>query len=103
VKKSWQRIFQILVHLGGILPLVYFLFLFFTNTLGPDPVLELEHLTGKIALFFLVLSLACTPARTITGWKEFVRRRKALGLYGALYAFIHVAIFVSLRQPGLRV
>lgn len=87
---------QILVHLGGIIPLVYLFIRYLTDGLGPNPILELEHQTGKIALFFLVLSLACTPARNITGWKEFIRRRKALGLYGALYAFIHVTIFIGL-------
>jgi sulfoxide reductase heme-binding subunit YedZ len=96
VKSSQPTIFQILVHLGAILTLVYLVFRYQTNDLGPNPILELEHLTGKIALFFLVLSLACTPARTLTGWKEFTQRRKALGLYGALYAFLHVAIFISL-------
>ena len=96
MKTNRPTIFQILVHLGGIIPLVYLLIRYQTDNLGPNPILELEHETGKIALFFLVLSLACTPARNITGWKEFVRRRKALGLYGALYAFVHFAIFIGL-------
>jgi methionine sulfoxide reductase heme-binding subunit len=96
VKNNRPTIFQILVHLGGIIPLVYLIIRYQTDNLGPNPILELEHETGKIALFFLVLSLACTPARNITGWKEFVRRRKALGLYGALYAFVHFAIYIGL-------
>jgi sulfoxide reductase heme-binding subunit YedZ len=96
VKNIAPIVFRILVHLGGILPLIYLITRYQINNLGPNPILELEHQTGKIALFFLVLSLACTPARNITGWKDFIRRRKALGLYGALYAFIHVLIFISL-------
>jgi sulfoxide reductase heme-binding subunit YedZ len=96
VKGIAPIVFRVLVHLGGIIPLIYLLARYQTKSLGPNPILELEHQTGKIALFFLVLSLACTPARNITAWKEFIRRRKALGLYGALYAFIHVMIFVSL-------
>ena len=96
MKRIAPIVFRILVHLGGIIPLIFLFTRFQTNGLGPNPILELEHQTGKIALFFLVLSLACTPARNITGWKEFIRRRKALGLYGALYAFIHVLIFISL-------
>jgi sulfoxide reductase heme-binding subunit YedZ len=96
VRRIGPIVFRILVHLGGLIPLVYLFTLYQTNDLGPNPILELEHQTGKIALFFLVLSLACTPARNITGWKEFIRRRKALGLYGALYAFIHVFLFISL-------
>jgi sulfoxide reductase heme-binding subunit YedZ len=96
VKRIAPIVFRLLVHMGGLIPLMYLFTRYQTNSLGPNPILELEHQTGKIALFFLVFSLACTPARNITGWKEFIRRRKALGLYGALYAFIHFAVFIGL-------
>ncbi len=87
---------QVIVHLGGILPLAILTYRYISGDLWVNPILELEHQTGRLALFFLVLSLASTPARLITGRGEFVHRRKALGLYGALYAFIHVLIFTTL-------
>ncbi len=89
-------ILQIIVHLCGIIPLVVLAYQYLSRNMGANPILELEHQTGRLALLFLVLSLACTPFSTITKSGEFIKRRKALGLYGALYAFIHVAIFIVL-------
>jgi sulfoxide reductase heme-binding subunit YedZ len=43
----------------------------------------------------LVLSLACTPLNNLFGWRELIKRRRALGLYALLYATIHVLIFVT--------
>lgn len=94
--KTRLTVLQVAVHAGGLAPLVVLGYRYFAGNLGIDPVLELEHQTGRVALFFLVLSLACTPISQFMKWKEPVRRRKALGLYGALYAFIHFGIFLSL-------
>jgi sulfoxide reductase heme-binding subunit YedZ len=44
----------------------------------------------------LFLSLACTPLNTIFGWRELIKRRRALGLYAFMYASIHVLIFLDL-------
>jgi sulfoxide reductase heme-binding subunit YedZ len=44
----------------------------------------------------LVLALACTPLNNLFGWREFIRRRRALGLYAFMYATIHVIIFADL-------
>jgi sulfoxide reductase heme-binding subunit YedZ len=38
----------------------------------------------------------CTPLNTLFGWKELLKRRRALGLYSFMYATIHVLIFLDL-------
>jgi sulfoxide reductase heme-binding subunit YedZ len=43
-----------------------------------------------------VLSLACTPLNALFGWREAIKRRRALGLYGFMYVTIHLLIFVNL-------
>jgi len=43
-----------------------------------------------------VLSLLCTPLNTLFGWKEPLKRRRALGLYAFMYATVHVLIFLNL-------
>jgi len=96
VKNNRPNLLQILIHAGGIIPLVFLTIQYFSNDLSANPILELEHYTGRLALLFLVLSLACTPLSAISNWKEPIQHRRTLGLYGALYAFIHFAIFVSL-------
>jgi sulfoxide reductase heme-binding subunit YedZ len=63
---------------------------------SPNPIQELEQRTGRHAITLLVLSLACTPLNNIFGWRELIKRRRALGLYAFMYASIHVLIFLDL-------
>jgi sulfoxide reductase heme-binding subunit YedZ len=92
-KIDWLRI---AVHLGAWITLAVMAIHFFTNTLTVNPILTLERQTGKTALIFLILSLACTPLTSILGWKSLHKRRKALGLYGFMFAAIHLLIYVGL-------
>lgn len=87
---------QIGVHLAGWLPAAQIAYAYFTRQLTANPIQAIEQRTGIQALTFLLLSLACTPASSLLGWKELTQRRKALGNYGFLYATIHVSTFVGL-------
>jgi methionine sulfoxide reductase heme-binding subunit len=95
LKPGKPTFFQVFVHTAGILPLVWLIYLSVSNQLGTNPILQLEQSTGKTATYFLILSLACTPVTFISGWQEPIRRRKALGLYGALFGFLHFLIFIG--------
>lgn len=85
---------QFLVHLAGWLPLIVLLLDLWRDTLTANPIQAIEQRTGYTALVFLTLSLACTPLAW-WGWKELLQRRKALGLYGFLYAALHVTVFIA--------
>jgi len=87
---------QIITHLGGWVPLAVIAYRFLTNNLTANPIQAIEQRTGLTALIFLLLSLACTPASSILGWKEITQRRKALGNYGFMYAALHLLTFVGL-------
>jgi methionine sulfoxide reductase heme-binding subunit len=93
MKKPRFTLLQIIVHIGGWIPLALILYGFFTNQLTANPIQAIEQRTGLQALTFLLLSLACTPLASIAGWRELIQRRKALGLYGFLYAALHVFTF----------
>lgn len=84
---------QIVVHIAGWLPLALLVYNFATDQLTANPIQAIEQRTGIQALTFLLLSLACTPVASIFGWKELTQRRKALGVYGFLYAALHVSTF----------
>lgn len=43
----------------------------------------------------LLLSLACTPVRQWLGWKWTARVRRELGLLAAIYAALHLGIYVA--------
>jgi sulfoxide reductase heme-binding subunit YedZ len=87
---------QIAVHLYAWSAIIHILFDMATGNLSANPIQELEQRTGRHAITLLVLSLACTPLNNLFGWRELLKRRRALGLYAFLYATIHVIIFIDL-------
>ncbi len=87
---------QIIMHIGAWYPLARLIFDFVAGNLSPNFIQDLEVRTGRTAILLLVLSLACTPLNTMLGWRELLKRRRALGLYALLYATIHMMIFVEL-------
>jgi sulfoxide reductase heme-binding subunit YedZ len=87
---------QVLVHLGGWIPLAQIVYDYFSRHLTANPIQAIEQRTGLQALTFLLLSLACTPLGSIFGWKQLIQRRKALGNYAFIYAAIHLATFFGL-------
>ena len=87
---------QIIMHIYGWSALTHLVFDYFMGNLSVNPIQDLEQRTGRAAITLLVLSLMCTPLNTLFGWKELLKRRRALGLYSFMYATIHVLIFLDL-------
>nr|WP_242691363.1 protein-methionine-sulfoxide reductase heme-binding subunit MsrQ [Lysobacter enzymogenes] len=66
------------------------------SDLGADPVAEIEHRLGLWALRFLMIALAITPLRQLTGQPALLRFRRMLGLYAFFYATLHLAAYLGL-------
>jgi sulfoxide reductase heme-binding subunit YedZ len=64
------------------------------GNLGVNPIQLATQRTGRYALYFLVASLACTPANTLLGFRQAITARRALGVYAFLWAAMHFAIFI---------
>ena len=71
-----------------------------SDALGADPVAEVEHRLGLWALRFLMLALAITPLRQLTGQAVFIRFRRMIGLYAFAYATLHFAAYLGLDLRG---
>lgn len=82
------------VVVGGLLPLVGLLADARSGALGANPLQQALLQTGLLTLSTLVLSLACTPLRRVTGWTWPARIRKALGLLAGLYAGLHFLVYL---------
>jgi sulfoxide reductase heme-binding subunit YedZ len=87
---------QMAVHVGAWYPLARLIFDFATGMLSVNFIQDLQQRTGRTAITLLMLSLVCSPLNTVFGWREPLKRRRAVGLYAFLYATIHVLIFVEL-------
>jgi len=57
--------------------------------LTANPIEYITHTTGDWAIRFLVITLAVTPIRRLTGWNPIIKLRRMLGLFSFFYATLH--------------
>jgi methionine sulfoxide reductase heme-binding subunit len=92
------RLVKPLVFVVSLLPLAYLVFRVFTGRTGPNPAEDIQLATGVWALRFLVVSLAVTPLRRVTGWNAAIRYRRMLGLFAFFYASLHALSYIAFDQ-----
>jgi sulfoxide reductase heme-binding subunit YedZ len=74
-------------------PLVYLIWGAAQNTLGPNPAETLIRSSGEMALRMMCVALAVTPLRILSGWPEWARFRRMLGLIAFTYALFHLLCY----------
>jgi len=89
-----------LVFVACLIPLGHLVWNAVQNTLGTDPVAQLEHRSGDWALRLLLTTLAITPLRKITGWNKLIRYRRMLGLFAFFYISVHLLIYLVIDLGG---
>lgn len=83
---------------AALIPLAKLVALGLMGQLGANPIEHITHATGWWTLTFLLLTLAVTPLRRITGWSSWGRLRRMLGLYAFFYACLHFLTYLVLDQ-----
>ena len=83
-----------LVSAAALAPAAVLAWRVFQGTLRPDPVERLTHVTGLTALIILLVTLAVTPLRRLTGWNDLVRFRRMLGLWAFSYVVLHFLVYL---------
>jgi sulfoxide reductase heme-binding subunit YedZ len=79
--------------LVGLLPFLGLVALTLQDQLGPNPTEYLTRATGDWALRGVCLVLVVSPLRVWTGWPEWLRFRRMLGLLVYFYAVLHLACY----------
>ena len=74
---------KLAIFLLALVPLALMIVQILQNNLGPDPAQELAKVTGEWTIRFLMLVLALTPLRHLTGITQFVRHRRELRKHAA--------------------
>jgi len=69
-----------------------------TGRLGANPIEEILDRFGNWALRFIMITLAVTPLRRITGWNWLARFRRMFGLFTFFYALLHFLTWLILDQ-----
>lgn len=82
------------VFLAALTPLARLVVLAQGDGLGANPVEFVTHSTGTWALVWLLVTLAVTPLRRLTGFGELARLRRMLGLFAFFYASLHLLTYL---------
>lgn len=79
-------------------PLAWLVYRAVFGGLSPNPIDDITDETGQWALRLLLVSLAVTPVRRLTGWNGIIQWRRLLGLFAFFYVCLHLATYVVLDQ-----
>ena len=87
------KLIKPVIFFACLLPLGLIVYDGFQNNLTANPIEYITHQTGIWTLRFLLITLAMTPLRVMTGSAVFIRIRRMLGLFTFFYASLHMIIY----------
>ncbi len=86
------------LHAGVVLlclsPIFWLIHASLNDGLGANPIEKITHVTGEWALRFLLLTLAVTPLRKLTGWRGIAAYRRSFGLCAFGYVCLHLSTYL---------
>lgn len=89
---------KVVVFLLCLVPLIWLLYDLFFGRLSANPINDITRRTGIWTLRLLMLALAVTPMRRLTGWSSLVSLRRMLGLFAFFYATLHFLTYLVIDQ-----
>ncbi len=92
------KLLKVAVFFAALIPLALLGLKAYHGDLGANPIEVITHATGDWTLRFLLITLAITPLRRITGWQGWIRFRRMLGLYAFFYGLLHLTTWVWLDK-----
>ena len=85
-----------IIFAAALVPAAALVYWLFTGNLTANPIDFITDWSGTTALTLLVISLAVTPLRRLTGWNDVIKLRRMLGLFAFFYACLHVSTWTIL-------
>ncbi len=89
------RFAKLVLLINGLVPLTLLLSDVYRKRVGANPLEFVTRTTGMLTLVFLLISLAVTPARRITGLNWLTRFRRMLGLFAFFYGSLHLMTYIA--------
>ena len=86
---------KLVLFINSLVPLTLLLWDVYRRQVGANPLEFATRTTGMLTLVFLLLSLAVTPARKITGANWLIKFRRMIGLFAFFYGFLHLMTYVA--------
>jgi sulfoxide reductase heme-binding subunit YedZ len=78
-----------IIFIAALIPAAMLIYYAVEGDLTANPIEFITHFTGDWAIRFLVITLAVTPLRRVTGWNPIIQLRRMLGLFSFFYATLH--------------
>ena len=91
-----RRWLKPIVFVVSLLPLAWLVYRTLTGDLGANPIEAIIRYLGDWALRFILIALAVTPLRIVTGWLPIARLRRMMGLFAFFYVVLHIMGYVGL-------
>lgn len=85
---------KLVLFVNGLVPLTLLLWDVYHHRVGANPLEFVTRTTGMLTLVFLLITLAVTPARKLSGLNWLVKFRRLLGLFAFFYGFLHLMTYV---------
>jgi sulfoxide reductase heme-binding subunit YedZ len=94
-QKRVVLLLKVVLWASALAPATYLLLGMFRypDWIGANPIEKLTHVTGLTTLILLMVTLAVTPVRRLTGWNPVIKLRRPLGLFAFFYALSHFSIW----------
>jgi methionine sulfoxide reductase heme-binding subunit len=89
----WSPV-KIVAFAAALFPALWVAYQAATDDLGARPITEAIHQIGEWTLRLLLITLAITPAQRILNYPRLSLARRTLGVACALYAGLHVSLYV---------
>ncbi len=86
---------------GLCLPALWLAWRWWSDDLGARPVSTATLFIGDWTVVFLLTSLALTPARALFDWMPLMQIRRRVGVAAALYAGLHLLIYIGDQKWNL--
>jgi methionine sulfoxide reductase heme-binding subunit len=97
-KALGPRLAKLAIGIAALIPAARIALQAFTDDLGPNPIAEAENRLGFWTLTMLLVTLAPTPIKVLTGWKWPLRLRRMLGLETFVYVCLHFTLYLAVDQ-----
>ena len=89
------RFAKLVLFINSLVPLTLLLWDVYRRQVGANPLEFVTRTTGMLTLVFVLISLAVSPMRRITGLNWLIKFRRMLGLFAFFYGSLHLMTYVA--------
>ena len=91
---KWIRRSKPIVFVLCLVPITLLIVDILTGNISADPIEDITNVTGQWGIRLLLVTLAITPLRSITGINQLILLRRMLGVFCFFYILLHFSTWL---------